>query len=96
MNLARRLLVRFRVEQVFLTDDEGRVIPSSGRSPLFHLVDAPSVDELLHLFLDEQGGEIVGEILRFPGFQAVATVRSDQSVYTLQILPTTDRRANPS
>lgn len=83
--------MRFRVEQIFLTDDEGRVIPSSGRSPLYHLLEAATVDDLLTAFVKQRGGVIVGEVLKFPGFQAVATVRDEQSVYTLQVLPSTDR-----
>lgn len=83
--------MRFRVEQIYLTDQQGRVIPSNGRHPQYHVVEAATVDELIMAFVQEQGGTIVGDVLKFPGFQAVATVRNEQSVYTLQVLPSTDR-----
>ena len=85
------VMMRFRVEQIYLTDESGRIVPAPGRHPLFYLLEATSVDQLLDSFVSQNGGEIVGEVLRFPGFQAIATVKRDQSVYTLQILPASDR-----
>lgn len=84
--------MRFRVEQIFLTDDAGRVIPSPGRTPQFHVLEATSVESVLTSFVqDHGGGEFVGDILKFPGFQAIATVKKEQAVYTLQVLPVSDR-----
>ena len=83
--------MRFRVEQVYLTDEEGQIVPRAGTNPLFHLLDAETVDELLSAFVQRDQAEVVGDVLKFPGFQAVATVKRHQAVYTLQIVPVTDR-----
>ena len=48
-----------------------------------HRSRAPSKRELW----DTTAG-LLGDILRFPGFQAVATVRKIGGVYTLQVSPT--------
>ena len=41
----------------------------------------------MRLFIRKDQGEIIGNVLKFPGFQAVATVRKTSGVYTLQITP---------
>jgi len=58
---------------------------------VFHLMEAQTVDEALYAFVQRDGAEIVGEVLKLPGFQAVATARRRNSVYTLQLIPASDR-----
>jgi hypothetical protein len=83
--------MRFRVEQIYLTDEEGKIISRPGVHPMHHLLEAANVDSLLSEFVASDGAQIVGEVLKFPGFQAIATVKRDHVVYTLQVLPATDR-----
>lgn len=85
------IAMRFRIEQIYLTDDKGRVIPRPGTDPMHHFVEAETVEELLDTFVGRDQAEIVGDVLRFPGFQAIATVKKQQVVYTLQVIPATDR-----
>ena len=78
--------MRFTIEQRHLTDDSGR--PVRDASPVsYHAFDADNVDDAVRLFVKKEGAEIIGTILTFPGFQAVATVRSTRGVYTLQVSP---------
>ena len=83
--------MRFRIEQVYLTDDEGRVLPSESRQAFF-VDEGMSVEQVLDNFISKDGAEIVGNVLRLPGLQAIATVRRQQAVYTLQLAPATDTR----
>jgi hypothetical protein len=53
----------------------------------FHTLDAENVDDAVRLFVKRDDGEILGNVLTFPGFQAVATVRKAGGVYTLQFTP---------
>jgi hypothetical protein len=84
------LAVKFRVEQIYLTDESGKVT-AIAQPRLFHLLEAQTVDEALYAFVNSDGAEIVGEVLRLPGLQAVATARRRNSVYTLQLVPASDR-----
>lgn len=81
--------MRFRIEQVFLTDDNGQVV-STDNHHKFHVAEAASVEQVLDNFITDDGAEIVGSVLRLPGLQAIATVRRQQSVYTLQVNPASD------
>lgn len=83
--------MRFRVERVFLTDRAGHTLPP-GTETTWHVVDAGSVDDAVQTFARREGAEIVGDVLRFAGLQAVATLRSDR-VFTVQIDPATGRLA---
>lgn len=78
--------MRFTIEQRHLTDDNGRPVREANVVS-YHAFDADSVDEAVRLFVKKQGGDIIGEVLTFPGFQAVATIRSTHGVYTLQVGP---------
>jgi hypothetical protein len=84
--------MRFTIEQRHLTDESGKPV-SMARQVSFHTCDADSVDEALHFFVKEQGGEVIGDVLKFPGFQAIATVRDAGGVYTLQLTPASQRYA---
>jgi hypothetical protein len=79
--------MRFTVEQIFLTDAEGRPAP---HRVAFHLVEAETVDTALHDFLSASGATLVGPIETFPGFQAFAKGRAGTAVFTLQLLPGSD------
>ena len=49
--------------------------------------EAESVDDAVRLFVRNNSAELIGNVLKFPGFQAVATVRKPSGVYTIQITP---------
>ena len=81
-----RELMRFTVEERHLTDVEGRPVDDR-ESVAFITVDAETVDDALHLYVKKDEGQLIGNVLKFPGFQAVATVRKSSGVYTLQFTP---------
>lgn len=79
-------MMRFTIEERHLTDDHGR--PVAAREAVeFHTCDAETIDDAVRLFVKEDNAEIIGSVLKFPGFQAVATVRKESGVYTLQFTP---------
>ena len=84
------MIMRFTIEQRHLTDVQGKPVASEAVS--FHSCDAESADEAVRLFVRKDDGEVLGNILKFPGFQAVATVRKTSGVYTLQVSPTSQSR----
>lgn len=79
--------VRFTIEQIFLTDPEGRPAPHRVE---FHLVEADSVDSALDEFLRSSDATLVGTIEKFAGFHAFAKARTGTAVFTLQLLPGSD------
>ncbi len=79
------MVMKFTIEQRHLTDTQGKPVPREAVS--FHSCDAESADEAVRLFILKDEGEVLGDILKFPGFQAVATVRKTSGVYTLQVSP---------
>lgn len=83
-------MVKFQIEQVDLTDEAGQVI-SAGKVVRFHTVEANTPDDALASFLEADSAVIVGDVLKLPGFQAIATARRANRVYTLQLHPATDR-----
>jgi hypothetical protein len=85
--------MRFQIEQRHLTDPKGRPIPSDDVSMSFHLFEAVDPEEAIRLFIRREGASLVGDIRRFPGSQAVATVRKESGVYTLQVGPTSQAMA---
>jgi len=86
------MLIRFTIEQRHLTDDAGKPVASEG-AVSFHSVEAESVDDVVRNFVSGEQGELIGNILKFPGFQAVATVRKNGGVYTLQVTPASQQWA---
>jgi hypothetical protein len=78
--------MRFTIEQRHLTDLNGKPVPESAALS-FHVCDANDADDVVRLFVRDHSGEVIGSVLKFPGFQAVATVRSREGVFTLQISP---------
>lgn len=86
------MTIRFTIEERHLTDTEGRpVAETAPDSVAFHSFDAETVDDAVRLFVKKDQGEIIGNVLKFPGFQAVATVRKATGVYTLQFTPSSQQ-----
>lgn len=80
------MTMRFTIEQRHLTDQSGK--PVAADAVTFHTCEAPDVDEAVRLFVKKREAEIIGTVMTFPGFQAIATVRDPGgSVYTLQVAP---------
>lgn len=78
--------MRFVVEQRHLTDVTGK--PVGAPHPVsFHTFDAEDVDDAIRLMIRKESGELIGNVLKFPGFQAVATLRNTAGVHTLQVTP---------
>ena len=82
--------MRFTVEQRHLTDPSGRPVASPG-GVQFHQCDGENLDEAVRLFVIGAEAELIGDVLKFPGFQAVATVRKATGVFTLQFSPSSER-----
>jgi hypothetical protein len=79
-------MIKFTVEERHLTDMDGR--PVIARDAVaFHTFEAETVDEAVNRYVGKDDGELIGNVLKFPGFQAVATVRKSSGVYTLQFTP---------
>ncbi len=78
--------MRFTVEERHLTEADGRPV-SLPDAVEFHTFDADTIDDAVRLFIKKDEGELIGNVLKFPGFQAVATVRKSSGVYTLQFTP---------
>lgn len=83
--------VRFTIEQRLLTDAKGK--PTTGPGAIvFHTVEAESADEAVRLLIKRDDAQLMGEIQKFPGFHAVATIKSPGGVFTLQVAPTSQTR----
>ena len=81
------MTIRFNIEQRHLTDPTGKPVVNEATAVSFHNCEAETADEAVRLFVTRDGAELIGNILKFPGFQAVATVRKTNGVYTLQVSP---------
>jgi hypothetical protein len=80
-------MMRFTVEERHLTEADGRPVPTERPGAVeFHTLDAETIDDAVRLYIKDQA-ELIGSVLKFPGFQAVATVRKSSGVYTLQFTP---------
>lgn len=79
-------LMHFSIEQRQLTDAEGR--PVLHNNITYYAAEAPTVLDAVRTFADTQAATIIGNVLRFPGFQAVATLRTANGVFTIQLTPT--------
>jgi len=80
--------MRFTIEERHLTDLKGHTVPDSVR---FLSLDARSVEEAVSAHIETSGGEIIGKVQTFPGFQGMATVRKSSGVYTLTIAPSSQQ-----
>ena len=81
------VLMKFSIEQRHLTDAAGKPLARDAEPVSFHLCEAESADAAVRLYVKDTGAEVIGDVLKFPGFQAVATVRNPTGVYTLQVSP---------
>ena len=79
--------MRFSIEQRHLTDAAGKPISRDGREVLFYVLDAESAEDAVGLHIRDSAAEVIGSVMTFPGFQAVATMRNTGGVYTLQVSP---------
>lgn len=79
-------MMKFTVEERHLTDGNGRPVKAPD-AVAFHTFEAETVDDAIRMFIRRDAGELIGNVLKFPGFQAVATVRKPGGVYTLQLTP---------
>jgi hypothetical protein len=79
-------MMRFTVEERHLTEADGRPV-TAGDNVEFNSVDAENIDDAVRLYIRKDSAELIGNVLKFPGFQAVATVRKASGVYTLQFTP---------
>jgi hypothetical protein len=79
--------MRFSIETRHLTDAAGKPVPRDSAGVAFHLFEANSADDAVRLYVRDNAAEVIGDILKFPGFQAVATVRNVNGVFTLQVSP---------
>jgi len=83
----------FTIEQRPLTDAAGRPVSSAAAAVSFHAIEAESAADAIRGFASEHRGEIIGEIRKFPGFHAVATMRRADGVDTLQAAPSSQQFA---
>jgi hypothetical protein len=81
-----QVMIRFTIEERHLTDEDGRPITALD-AVAFHSFDAESIDDAVRLYVKKDAAELIGNVLKFPGFQAVATIRRPSGVYTLQFTP---------
>ena len=84
--------MRFTIEQRHLTDTTGKPVKDD-RAVSFHTCEAETVDDAVRLFVTDREGEILGDVLKFPGFQAIATLRNTAGLYTLQVTPSSQQLA---
>jgi hypothetical protein len=80
------MLMKFAIEQRHLTDAAGKPIPRDSEVT-FHVFEAASADDAVRLYVRDTGAQVIGDVMKFPGFHAVATVRNTRGVYTLQVSP---------
>ena len=82
--------MRFTIEERHLTDAAGRPVTAAG-SVEFHSFEAESIDAAVQIYMDQASAELIGNVLKFPGFQAMATIRKPSGVYTLQFTPSSQQ-----
>jgi hypothetical protein len=88
-------MIRFTVEERHLTDMDGR--PVTGADNLaFHTFEAETIDDAVGQYMSHGSAELIGTVLKFPGFQAVATIRKATGVYTVQFTPASQGFPLPS
>jgi hypothetical protein len=80
--------MHFTIEQRHLTDVSGKPVSDV---LTFHTCEANDADDAVRLFARDQSAELIGNVLRFPGFQAIATMRNAEGVFTLQVGPSSQQ-----
>lgn len=79
-------MIRFTIEERHLTDGTGRPVTTPD-VVAFHSFEAETVDDAIGLYIRKDEAQLIGDVLKFPGFHAVATIRKATGVYTLQLTP---------
>jgi hypothetical protein len=87
--------MKFTIEQRHLTDEAGKPL-APPQAVSFHVCEAETAEQAVRFFVSSDEGELIGNILKFPGFQAVATVRRPSGVYTLQVAPASQSMVRPT
>ena len=80
--------MRFTIEQRLLTDSAGKPVANASSRVSFQILDAESPEDAVRLVIKRDNAELVGDIMKYPGFHALATIRTTGGVYTLQVAPT--------
>jgi hypothetical protein len=88
--IAARRPMRFSIEQKHLTDVNGKPV-ADDTGLTFHICEAHDADDAVNHFVHDHSAELIGSVLRFPGFQAIATMRSAEGVFTLQVAPSSQQ-----
>jgi hypothetical protein len=86
LHAAGSVTIRFTVEERHLTDTEGKPITADDAVD-FLTCEGESIDDAMRLYVRGRSAELIGDVLKFPGLQAVATIRKSDGVYTLQFTP---------
>jgi hypothetical protein len=81
------MMMRFTIEQRPLTDPSGRPAAHDREAVSFCHCEAESAGDAIDQFVIANGGDLVGDIVKFPGLQAVGTVRLAGGVFSLQVTP---------
>jgi hypothetical protein len=89
------MTMKFTIEQRHLTDQAGKPVTDDPGAVSFHTCEAENVDDAVRLFVSKSRGEVIGNVIKFPGFHAVATVREVNGVYTLQVSPSSSQNIVP-
>ncbi len=84
-------MMRFTIEQRHLTNGIGQPVTDLAGAVTFHALDADSIDQAVSRFAAGHSAEVIGAVVKFPGFQAMATLRNPTGVFTLQIAPASQR-----
>ncbi|MEO6259713.1 MAG: hypothetical protein ABIP63_05155 [Thermoanaerobaculia bacterium] len=84
-------MMRFTIEQRHLTDKTGQPVTDPAHAVSFHALDADNIDQEVSRFAAGHSAEVIGAVVKFPGFQAMATLRNPTGVFTLQIGPASQR-----
>ena len=83
--------IRFTIEQRHLTNATGQPVADLAAAVNFHVCDAASIDDAVAQFAAGHSAQIIGSVLKSPGFQGMATLRNPTGVFTLQIAPASHR-----
>lgn len=86
--------MRFTVEERHLTDVAGKPVGDPAAVE-FHIWEGETIDDAVNAWVAHEHAELIGAVLKFPGFQAVATVRKASGVYTLQFTPSSQQNLTP-
>lgn len=75
-------MTRFAVDQIFLTDDQGKPAVSQ---PVREFFDAEEPDEAVRLFIVKRGGTLITEPSSFRSWSAFALARFDTRYVCVEV-----------